>query len=149
MKKAVSMMYTSGGASVNNGLLTSLSTYDRHVCTKQKIIVLICDSDVNYVQSTIDRCIAGGIQIYAVNVGYAPSHVSLKKMAEQTGGEYYYASSADQLEMIFAGVIGDTTGQIDPTDADGDGLTDDVDDRPLMTNMVEIARKSELYPLII
>lgn len=124
LRKAVSLMYASGGTDVNSGLLAALSTYDRHVCTKQKIIVLICDGDVNYVQSTIDRCVAGGIQIYAVNVGYAPSHAFLNKMAEQTGGEYYYAATADQIETVFAGVIGDTTGQIDPTDADGDGLYD-------------------------
>lgn len=124
LRKAVSLMYASGGTDVNSGLLTALSTYDRHVCTKQKIIVLICDGDVNYVQSTIDRCIAGGIQIYAVNVGYAPSHAFLNKMAEQTGGEYYYAATADQIEAAFAEVIGATTDQIDPTDADGDGLYD-------------------------
>lgn len=145
LRKAVSLMYASGGTDVNNGLLTALSTYDRHVCTKQKIIVLICDGDVNYVQSTIDRCIAGGIQIYAVNVGYAPSHARLKKMAKQTGGEYYFAATADQIEAAFAGVIGDTTGQIDPTDVDGDGLTDDVDDRPLITNMVEIAKLNSKF----
>ena len=124
LKYTLLSMYPSGGTNVNNGLLTALSTFDKHICDKQKIIVLICDGDVNYVQSTIDRCIASGIQIYAVNVGYAPSHVNLKKMAEQTGGEYYYASNTDQLEAAFAEVIGDTTGQIDPTDADGDGLYD-------------------------
>lgn len=124
LKNEVSKMYASGGTDVNIGLLTALSTYDRHVCTKQKIIVLICDGDVNYVQKTIDRCVDNNIQIYAVNVGYAFSHATLQKMADQTGGEYYYAESADQLETVFAGVIGDTTGQIDPTDADGDGLYD-------------------------
>ena len=124
LKYTLLSMYLSGGTNVNKGLLTALSTFDKHICDKQKIIVLICDGDVNYVQSTIDRCIAGGIQIYAVHVGYVPSHVYLKKMAEQTGGEYYYAATADQLETVFTSVIGDTTGQIDPTDADGDGLYD-------------------------
>ncbi|MDE6213908.1 MAG: hypothetical protein K2M70_10595 [Lachnospiraceae bacterium] len=45
-------------------------------------------------------------------------------MTTQTGGEYYYASTAGQLETVFASVIGNTTEQIDPTDADGDGLYD-------------------------
>ncbi len=124
IRKAVFQMYASGGTDVNRGLLTALSTYDKHECDKQKIIVLICDGDVNYYQSTIDRCIAGGIQIYAVNVWNTATHAILQKMTEQTGGEYYYASTADQLETVFASVIGDTTGQIDPTDVDGDGLYD-------------------------
>ncbi len=124
LKQTFPSMYLSRGTNVNNALLTALSAFDKHDCDKRKIIVLICDGDVNYVQSTIDRCIAGDIQIYAVNVGYAPSHAFLNKMAEQTGGEYYYAATADQIEAAFAEVIGDTTDQIDPTDADGDGLYD-------------------------
>lgn len=55
---------------------------------------------------------------------YRSSHAALQKMAEQTGGQYYYASNVDQPETVFAGIIGDTIGQIDPTDTDGDGLTD-------------------------
>lgn len=124
IKKAVSMLYASGGTDVNSGLITALSAFDKHECDKQKIMVLICDGDVNYAQSTIDRCIAGGIQIYAVNVANASTHATLQKMTDQTGGEYYYAYNADQLKTVFASVIGDTTGKIDPTDTDGDGLYD-------------------------
>lgn len=124
LRKAVFQMYASGGTDVNEGLRTALAAYARHQCDKQKIIVLICDGDVNYYQSTIDKCIAGGIQIYAVNVWNASTHATLQKMTEQTGGEYYYASTADQLETVFATVIGATVLQIDPTDVDGDGLYD-------------------------
>ncbi len=124
VRKAVFQMYASGGTDVNIGLLTALSAFDKHTCDKQKIIVLICDGDVNYYQPTIDRCVAGDIQIYAINVANASTHTTLQKMTEQTGGEYYYAFSAEQVEVVFANVIGDTTGQIDPTDADGDGLYD-------------------------
>lgn len=124
LKYTLLSMYPSGGTNVNNGLLTALSIFDKHICDKQKIIVLICDGDVNYVQSTIDRCIASGIQIYAVNVANAYTHTALQKMTDQTGGEYFYAPTADQIETVFVGIIGETTGQIDPTDADGDGLYD-------------------------
>ncbi|MDE6663359.1 MAG: cellulose binding domain-containing protein [Lachnospiraceae bacterium] len=124
IRKAVSMLSASGGTDVNSGLITALSAFDKHECNKQKIMVLICDGDVNYVQKTINRCIAGGIQIYAINVANTSTHATLQKMTDQTGGEYYYASNVDQLEMAFANVIGDTTEQIDPTDTDGDGLYD-------------------------
>ncbi|MDE6213907.1 MAG: cellulose binding domain-containing protein [Lachnospiraceae bacterium] len=62
IRKAVSMLYASGGTDVNSGLVTALSAFDKHECDKQKIMVLICDGDVNYVQSTIDRCIAGAFR---------------------------------------------------------------------------------------
>ncbi|MDE6318865.1 MAG: cellulose binding domain-containing protein, partial [Lachnospiraceae bacterium] len=124
IRKAVFQMYASGGTDVNSGLVTALSAFDKHECDKQKIIVLICDGDVNYYQSTIDRCVKNDIQIYAVNVANDSTHATLQKMTDQTNGEYYYASSAEQLETVFATVIGSTILQIDPTDADGDGLYD-------------------------
>lgn len=124
IREAVFHMYASGGTDVNCGLVTALSTFDKHECDKQKVIVLICDGDVNYYQSTIDKCVDDGIQIYAVNVAYDYAHKTLQSMADQTGGEYYYAPTADQLETVFAGVIENTTGQIDTTDLDGDGLYD-------------------------
>lgn len=124
IRKAVFQMYASGGTDVNSGLVTALSAFDRHECDKQKIIVLICDGDVNYYQSTIDRCIKNDIQIYAVNVANDSTHATLQKMTDQTKGQYYYAFSAEQIDTVIANVIGDTTEQIDPTDTDGDGLYD-------------------------
>ncbi len=124
IRKAVFQMYASGGTDVNCGLVTALSAFDKHECDKQKIIVLICDGDVNYYQSTINRCIDDGIQIYAVNVANDSTHAILQKMTDQTKGQYYYAFNAEQIEIVIASVIGETTEQIDPTDADGDGLYD-------------------------
>ncbi|MDE6627384.1 MAG: cellulose binding domain-containing protein, partial [Lachnospiraceae bacterium] len=124
IRKEIFKMHAAGGTDVNGGLLTALSAFDKHECDKQKIIVLICDGDVNYYQSTIDRCVNDGIQIYAVNVANDSTHAILQKMTDQTKGQYYYASTADQLETVFATVIGSTILQIDPTDADGDGLYD-------------------------
>lgn len=84
IRKEVFQMYAVGGTDVNSGLLTALSTFDRHKCDKQKIIVLICDGYVDYKQSTIDRCVDGGIQIYAVNVANTVTHTILHKMTDQT-----------------------------------------------------------------
>ena len=124
IRKEIFQMYASGGTDVNRGLLTALSAFDKHKCDKQKIIVLICDGDVIYSQSTLNKCIDDDIQIYAVNVVNDSTHAILQELTDQTGGEYYYASTADQLETIITTVIGSTILQIDPTDADGDGLYD-------------------------
>lgn len=124
LKLGVSSLPINGGTNVNNGLLQAISAFDNYNSQNKKMIVLICDGDVNYVQSTIDKCVDRGIQIYAINVAYAPSHASLEKMASLTGGQYYYGSAADQIETMFSSVRGDTIEQIDPTDTDGDGLYD-------------------------
>lgn len=124
IRKEIFQMYASGGTDLDSGLITALSAFDKHECDKQKIIVLISDGYAYYKQSTLNKCIDDGIQIYAVNVANASAHATLQSMADQTGGEYYYASTAEQLETVFATVIGSTILQIDPADADGDGLYD-------------------------
>lgn len=124
IRKEIFKMHAAGGTDVNGGLVTALSAFDKHKCDKQKIIVLICDGDVNYYQSTIDSCVNDGIQIYAVNVANDSTHAILQKMTDQTKGQYYYAFSTEQIETVIASVIGETIEQIDPTDTDGDGLYD-------------------------
>lgn len=120
----INSLYASGGTDVNSGLLKALEVFDSHKTDKKKIIVLICDGDVNYKQSTIDQCIENEIQIYAVNVEYRWSNADLQKMAEQTGGEYYYGASADDLAGLLENIQDDTVNKADPTDSDGDGLYD-------------------------
>lgn len=120
----INSLYASGGTDVNSGLLKALEVFDSHKTDKKKIIVLICDGDVNYKQSTIDRCIENEIQIYAVNVEYRWSNADLQKMAEQTNGQYYYGASADDLAGLLENIQDDTVNKVDPTDSDGDGLYD-------------------------
>lgn len=90
---------------------------------RTKIVVLLCDGDVNYNQRTIDRYKEAGIQIYAVNVESNSAHRDLQKMAEQTNGQYFYGDG-NELGKIFGQIQDVTVGRIDPTDADGDGLYD-------------------------
>lgn len=120
----INSLYASGGTDVNSGLLKALEVFDSHKTDKKKIIVLICDGDVNYKQSTIDQCIENEIQIYAVNVEYRWSNADLQKMAEQTNGQYYYGASADDLAGLLENIQDDTVNKADPTDSDGDGLYD-------------------------
>lgn len=124
LKKTIKGLTASGGTDVNQGLLMGLNVFHNHECDKQKIAVLICDGDVNYVSSTIQSYVENNIQIYAINVASASAHKSLQQMADLTGGQYYYGSSATMLETIFASVRDETIEKIDPTDKDGDELYD-------------------------
>ncbi len=117
-------LFADGGTNVNNGLRKALEIFNGRATGREKMIVLICDGDVNYVQSTIDECINQKIKIYAVNIASASAHYLLQKMADQTGGQYYYGKRADELNDKFAEIISSTVNKIDPTDTDGDGLYD-------------------------
>lgn len=124
LKKAINALDAGGGTNVNSGLLSALSLFRNKDSNNKKIVVLICDGDVNYTQSTIDSYVRENIQIYAVNVASASAHTYLQKMTEQTGGEYYYGTSANDIIGMFSQIQGGTVEQIDPTDTDEDGLYD-------------------------
>ena len=124
LKSKVNSLSAYGGTNVNNGLLKALDVFEKRKTDKKRIIVLICDGDVNYYQPTIDRCIDGGIQIYAVNVQSVSAHEKLQKMADQTNGQYYYGSSTGELSSMLGIIQNETVDKIDPTDDDGDGLYD-------------------------
>ena len=125
LNNAVTSLRASGGTNVNAGLLKALELYDKQESNdKKKIIVLICDGDVNYNESTIKRCIENDISIYTVNVGAKYSDTYLKTMSEKTSGEYYYCTSTSDIEEALGVIQGKTIEDIDTTDTDGDGLFD-------------------------
>ncbi len=124
LKKSIDALYANGGTSVMSGLYTAKSVFDSHVCDKKKVVVLICDGDVNYYQSTIDYYISNNIQIYTINIANASSHVNLQKIASQTGGEYFYNGDVSKLGSIFVAIEDSTLNQPSTADTDGDGLYD-------------------------
>ena len=129
LNNAISALYASGGTDVNSGLLEALKLYDRkeesdNKNDKKKIIVLLCDGDVNNVELAILKCIKKNVSIYAINVGAEHSDKYLRYMSKKTGGEYYYCRTNDSIGKVFGSIQGKTLDNVDPTDTDGDGLYD-------------------------
>jgi hypothetical protein len=48
-----------------------------------------------------------GIRIYTIGLGNEPYHDQLQEYAEETGGKYYFAPTADQLAAIYTKIVGD------------------------------------------
>lgn len=115
---------TSGGTNVNNALTLAINQYEKRQNEKKHIIILICDGDVNYNQNTIDIAIKNNIVIYTINVGYRTSGEYLKKIANQTGGEYYYCENSNDIETMIASIQSNTIYEVDTKDTDKDGLYD-------------------------
>ena len=112
-----------GGTNVDRALLETLEVYENRENARQKVVILICDGDVNYNQSTIDLYIERNIKVYSINImGFL--QYDLMRIAQQTGGIYYYVDTTEDIEVKFALVQDETINQIDITDEDGDGLYD-------------------------
>ncbi|MCR5305186.1 MAG: VWA domain-containing protein [Oscillospiraceae bacterium] len=124
LRNAVSGLYAWGGTNTDAGLsetVRELTENGRGTATK--IIVMICDGDVYYVQDTVDAAKAAGIAVYTINVVSGDNSL-LQKIADETGGQYYYAATTAEVVMQVEQIRGTTVSSVDMTDSDGDGLYD-------------------------
>ncbi len=124
LENCIDMLITDGGTNVNYALRYGITLHMFRENGKRKLIILICDGDVNCEQSTIDFCNKYNVQVYAVNVENELTHRELENIAEQTGGQYYYSANLKEMETVFSEIQDDTLNEFDTTDTDGDGLYD-------------------------
>ena len=123
----VDKLYAYGGTSVYSGLNLSISDFNTIGNDKQKIIVLICDGDVDVDEnnSLIADAKEMNIKIYPVLIGsnsYSDSR--LQGIADATGGKYFKAQTAEEIIDCLYGIQGETLAELDKTDTDGDGVYD-------------------------
>ncbi len=78
-------------------------------------------SDFDY--SVVDTAAAAGIKIYTIGLTDNVCETILEEMADRTGGEYFYANTAEELVPYFLNI--NVTEKYDTTtDTDGDGIPD-------------------------
>lgn len=84
------------------------------------MMILLSDGYGSYNNYYTQQAKANNITIYTVGLGNYVDSALLKSIATATGGQYYSVASADQLPQVFRNI----SEEIDPTDTDGDGLSD-------------------------
>ncbi|MGL5066824.1 MAG: VWA domain-containing protein [Sarcina sp.] len=126
LREAITSINAGGGTDTNVGLkvgieemISNISENSEH----EKILIMICDGDVNYVQSTIDLAKEHKIKIHTINVINSSSGY-LQKISSETGGKYYKAVTAENIIDVIEDIKGETINDINKTDTDGDGLYD-------------------------
>jgi len=140
-KEAVANLQANGGTSVSAGLGKALVSFTAIGGTQEKIIILICDGDVNNCDASINYCIENDIKIYTVNVETADNS-ALKSMAEKTGGLYYMATSSQDLARMMQRI----NLEIDQTDSDEDGLPDILEEQGMITTNGQIYQSNPQNP---
>lgn len=124
LRTAVGTLRADGGTNTDTGLsMTIQEMLKNGSSTSTKIIVMICDGDVNYVPTTIFAAKAAGIVIYTINVVNGDNEY-LQQIADETGGDYYYAATSEEVVKQVENIRGTTVSSVDMTDSDGDGLYD-------------------------
>lgn len=146
LKSGINSLYASGGTDTDAGLRLGISNILAKDSSNEKIIIMICDGDVRYVQSTIDRAKQNNIKIYTINIAYASSHAALEKIASETGGKYYFATTVPQLLDVLMQIQCQTITGIDKTDTDGDGLYDIIESKGVRISNGTILTSDPLIP---
>ncbi len=126
LKQSISRLQVASGTRVSQGLNRTMSLLKDRQNEKKKIIVLICDGDVDSVQSAVNTCVEQNIQIYTIYIGssYSYAETALENISTLTGGQHYSGTDNQSIETMMGFVQDSTVNQIDPTDTDGDGLYD-------------------------
>lgn len=88
----------------------------------KKMILFLSDGEDSVSQTTLDNARDSGITIHTVYIGSGSESPVLKQIAEQTGGEYFKAVTAEDLIQIYSQIAINQT--IDGTDRDNDGIPD-------------------------
>lgn len=90
-----------------------------------KMIILLSDGEVNLIDDNIKDACESDIKIHTVKLGEDPGAEALQDIAEATGGTYYYAVKADELEEIYNKISKEQFDLTDWEDNDEDGIPDD------------------------
>lgn len=132
---------SSGGTSMYTAINSSFSMFEATDDNILKMMIVLSDGATSYTylhSSVVTTANNNGVKIYTVGLGSSSSSYFtqyLKPLANNTGGAFYLASDASQLEDIYK----DINKKIDiETDSDNDGIADYYEENMVMFNGVTI-----------
>ncbi len=105
--------YADGGTSITTGIENAIDEFDDG-SDREKAVVLLTDGensdpeDDELTAEAAERAADRDITIYVVGLGDADRELLENDVAEPTGGEFYYAADADELEDKFDQIAGET-----------------------------------------
>ena len=135
------IFWSTGGTCMYNAINKAFSLFKTTDGTILQMMIVLSDgetSDVNQHYSIVTTANNRNVRIYTVGLGSSSSAYFthyLEPLANNTGGVFYLASDADELEDIYD----DINKKIDiETDSDGDGISDYYEENMVMFNGVTI-----------
>lgn len=119
---------------------SSFSLFDTNEESILKMMVVLSDGDTfdtHLHLSVIDLAKDKDVKIYTVGLGNSSSYFTnfLEPLASNTGGKFYLAVNANELEDVYK----DISNEIDvETDSDADGIPDYYEDNMVMFNGTKV-----------
>ena len=124
--KSLVKPYNGGGTNARAALdiaINQLETvehwYSRHV-------ILLSDGDVNVTANQILQAKTAGIKIHTIGLGSGANNQKLQNCARDTGGQFFAAKTAEELDAIYRDLSKDNHFDLEGLpDEDDDGLPDE------------------------
>ena len=136
---AIDLIDSTGGTSLSNGMSEAISNFGISYTDTKKIIIMLTDGRGNYNSSYTQTAIQNNITIYTIGLGYDIDENLLNTIATSTGGKYYHADVADDINTSFSNIGKD----IGTSDTDGDTLPDVVEDNLYWFNGVSLSKATK------
>ncbi|MFZ3579178.1 VWA domain-containing protein, partial [Virgibacillus sp. DJP39] len=139
IRVAIDSIDSVGGTNLYQGVkkavdeLVSKSTDDN-----LKYVVFLTDGDGYWNDSAIQYAKDHNVVIYTIGLGYGVNQALLERIATETGGKYYFASHASELENSLNETANDAVDHIkDEDEGVGDGIPDylESEDSPLRNGL--------------
>lgn len=121
------------GTYIGAGLEGGLKQFSDTVDQNRRYIILLSDgadtsSEAGYdnelLKKQIDVAKQKGVKIYTVGLGSVIDEENLKNISNQTNGKYYFAATADDLEVVFDEIAADLNYNL--YDSNNDDINDSV-----------------------
>ena len=122
LASAIDKIYSNGGTNFDSTISASVGMLKNARIDSEKMILLVSDGESSLSQSTLNSAISNNVTINTVYIGGQNDNELLRKIALQTGGEYFKAVTADELVDIYSKII--VNQKFDETDRDKDGIAD-------------------------
>ena len=125
LNTAIEKINSSGGTNLSRGMNTAITQFTAESYTRTdayKYIIFLTDGDGSYSDSYTTTAAENGIIVYTIGLGSGVDETVLTKIAEGTGGKYYFASTAEDVPNIYEDVSFETVDYT--TDTNGDGISD-------------------------
>ncbi|WP_318507007.1 VWA domain-containing protein [Bacillus sp. T3] len=84
-----------------------------------RFVIFLTDGDGYWDDSAIDYANENNVTIYTIGLGANVQQSLLERIATETGGKYFFASSADKLDEIFDETAEETIDYVKDSDTDG------------------------------
>lgn len=121
---AIDQVNSSGGTNLGRAVSLALEQFNNYEesPSSSKMIIMLTDGNGSYNSDLTEQAKNNNVVIYTVGLGSSIDEELLKEIADGTGGKYYFASQADELESIFDNIAGETVDKT--TDSNNDGISD-------------------------